>query len=118
MEQYLKALEIVPGLLSARNHLAWVLATCADGSVRSGARAIEHAEQANRLSGGKDPGILDTLAAAYAEAGRLDDAVRTAQTALQSAKGAGSAETAQRIQERLQLYQAGRPYHEVMRTVP
>ena len=46
-------------------------------------------------AGGKDPAMLDTLAAAYAEAGRFTDAVRTAQAALELARGAGKAEQAQ-----------------------
>ena len=49
-----------------------------DNSVRNGARAVDHAEQLNRLSGGNNVEVLDTLAAAYAEAGRFGEAVRTA----------------------------------------
>ena len=56
--------------------------------------------------------MLNTLAAAYAEAGRFTDAVRMAQVALELVKGAGQEEQAQRIQARLQLYQSGRPYRE------
>jgi spermidine synthase len=40
---------------------------------------VELARQANALTGGKNPNILDTLAAAFAEAGRFGDAMRTAQ---------------------------------------
>jgi protein O-mannosyl-transferase len=109
---FLKALEIEPGLMTAQNNLAWVLATCGEDSIRNGVRAIELSEKANEVAGGKDMRILDTLAAAYAEAGRFSDAVRVAQTALELAKGAGQAEAARRIEGRLQLYQAGRPYHE------
>jgi spermidine synthase len=64
------------------------------------------------LAGGKDPAVLDTLAAAYAEAGRLGDAVRTAQAAIAMIKGAGQADQARAIQKRLKLYQGGQPYHE------
>ena len=110
--EYEQALAVDPGLPSARNNLAWTLATCGDAAVRNGARAVALAEAANQAAGGKDAAILDTLAAAYAEAGRFADAVRTAQAALELVKGAGQAEPARQIQERLQLYQSGRPYHE------
>ena len=118
VKHYQKALEMAPGLVSARNHLAWMLATCPDGSVRDGRQAVQHAEQANREAGSKDPMILDTLAAAYAEAGRFSDAVRTAQTALELAKQAGQVEQARRIQERLEWYQAGRAYRDGSTAAP
>ena len=62
--------------------------------------------------------MLDTLAAAYAEAGRFEDAVRTAQKALELTKSAAQAETARGIEERLRLYQAGRPYRGAMAAAP
>jgi Flp pilus assembly protein TadD len=94
------------------NNLAWLLATCGDGSVRNGQRALELAERANRLAGGQDVRVLDTLAAAYAEAGRFEEAVRTVQAAIQLASATGRTESARRMQERLRLYQAGQPYRE------
>jgi protein O-mannosyl-transferase len=111
-----KALAINPKSVMALNNLAWVLATCGEASVRDGARAVELAAKANEVAGDKDAGVLDTLAAAYAEAGRFDDAVRTAQTAIELARGAGAPETAQRIQGRLESYRAGQPYHERLPT--
>ena len=89
-----------------------MLATSGDGSVRDGARAVALAEGANRMAGGKDAMLLGTLAAGYAEAGRFEEAVRTAQVALELAQAAGQAAQARQIQERLRLYQASRPYHE------
>ena len=62
--------------------------------------------------------MLDTLAAAYAETGRFDDAVRTAQGVLELAKAAEQTEQARRIQERLELYQAGLPYREGSKPAP
>jgi hypothetical protein len=55
---------------------------------------------------------LDALAAAYAEDGRFDDAIRVAQKAIELENAAGQQELAQRIQERLKLYRAGQPFHE------
>ena len=57
------------------NDTAWILATNPNASVRDGAEAVELAQRAVKLSGGQEPAILDTLAAAYAEAGRFADAV-------------------------------------------
>ncbi len=69
------------------NRLARVLATSPDSSLRNGARAVAFAEQAARLSGGKDATVLETLAAAYAEAGRFEEAIAAARRALESATG-------------------------------
>ena len=60
----------------------------------------------------EDPEILDTLAAAYAEAGRFAEAVSTAQRALELAESQERARLAEQIGARLALYQAGQPYRE------
>jgi len=118
IDHYQQAVQLSPGNTEACNKLAWVLATCADAKLRNGARAVELAKQANQLAGGKDVDILDTLAAAYAEAGSYAEAVQTAQAALELAKATGPAEKARKLQERLQLYQAGRPYREKAPSAP
>src|SRR6266481_5070320 len=64
---------------NAASNLAWVFATCPEDSIRDGTRAVELAEKAMRLSGGKIPMIYKVLAAAYAESGRFADALETAQ---------------------------------------
>jgi Flp pilus assembly protein TadD len=56
---------------------AWVLAVHPNASARDGRKAVELAERAMR-AGGENVRALEVLAAAYAEAGRFDDAVRTA----------------------------------------
>jgi hypothetical protein len=62
---------------------------------------------------GKDePGTLDTLAAAYADAGRFADAVTAARKAEELALAAGLKDLAADIHKRLLLYQAGKPYRE------
>ncbi|MGB8352604.1 MAG: tetratricopeptide repeat protein, partial [Chthoniobacteraceae bacterium] len=76
------ALRLEPANITFQNNLAWMLATVADPSLRDGARAIELAQRANQSTGGANPGILHTLAAAYAAAGRFPDAVTTARLAL------------------------------------
>jgi tetratricopeptide (TPR) repeat protein len=72
---YEKAIAVNPEYGAAYNNLAWLLATCPDAQFRDGARAVTLAEKARQLLPNR-PREMDTLAAAYAEAGRFDDAVR------------------------------------------
>ncbi len=98
--------------VTALNNLAWVIATCPDKSVRNGNEAVRYAEQACQLTGYRQQNVVNTLAAAYAEAGRFSDAVATAETALNLAKAAGDVQSAAASQRLLLLYQAGKSYHE------
>lgn len=82
---YRRALEITPRSVAALNALAWVLATSPNVSVRNGRDAVALAEKANQLSDQKNPVVLRTLAASYAESGRFSEAVVAAQRALHSA---------------------------------
>ena len=68
------------------------------------------AQQALQLAGSESPQLLDTLAAAYAEAGRFDEAVATARKALTAATQANKEQLAKDIQGRLELYAARQPY--------
>jgi hypothetical protein len=70
------------------------------------------AERACKLTGYKEGIFVGTLAAAYAEAGRFQDAVSSAEKAHSLALAAGQKEIAQKNQELLELYRAGRAYHE------
>jgi lipopolysaccharide biosynthesis regulator YciM len=83
-----------------------MLATARPPSLRDGARAIGLATQASQSVGGYDPNILRTLAAAYAEAGRFQEAIRTAQNGLQVAKGR---ELANALRRDINLYESGHP---------
>jgi protein O-mannosyl-transferase len=94
------------------NNLAWVLATCPDGAVRNGIEAIRDAEKACRLTGFKLSNNVNTLAAAYAEAGRFPDAITTAEMALRLAADAGDNQSVATIRKLLAQYQAGKPCRE------
>ena len=83
-----------------RNNLAWLLATRAAGDPGAAAEAVGLAEQAVAELGDGDAGALDTLAAAYAAAGRRQDAARTAERALALAEAGGNAALAAQIRER------------------
>jgi tetratricopeptide (TPR) repeat protein len=112
VREYAAALKSEPASILAANNLAWLLATASDPAVRNGARAVLLAERANRLSGGNDPIILHTLAAAYAENQQFSEAVEVAQRALEIAETNGITSLAESLRSKLALYQAGSAYHE------
>jgi tetratricopeptide (TPR) repeat protein len=109
---YRKALEIQPNDPMVQRSLAWLLATCSDASLGNGAEAVQLAQRANQLSGGKQPEVLDALAAAYASAGWFPEALATARKALELARQQDNRVLADALQDRITLYEAGRPYHQ------
>jgi tetratricopeptide (TPR) repeat protein len=110
--QFQQAAEIEPGSILFQNNLAWVLAICPDPSLRNGQRAVQLAEHANQLSGGGNPVILHTLAAAYAETTQFSRALGTAQRALELADAQGNTSLANSLRQEIALYQKGLAYHE------
>jgi Flp pilus assembly protein TadD len=109
---YEQALRISPGYVRAMNNLARLLATCPDAAVRNGPRAVQLAEQANQMAQGRDFEFLDVLAAAYAEAGRFDDAVAAAQQAIAVATANGRSDLAAGAQAHLEGYRRHEPLRE------
>jgi len=118
IEHYRQALQRAPKFPLALQELAWLLATSAPQEGGDPARAVHLAQRARELVGHENAECLDTLAAAYAAAGRFDDAVLTAERAAQLAESSGQAVVAKNIQSRLELYRAGRPYREPPRSAP
>jgi len=106
---YEKALQIDPRYAEAANNLALILATHSDERFRDGARAVQLAEMAAAARGFKDPISLDTLAAAYAEVGRFEDALRTMDSAIVLGRATGSKPLIDHLQARRALYAAGKP---------
>jgi len=80
-----KAVRLDPRNAAAHNNLAWLRATCPDEKYRDGNAAVEAAKQACELSDWKNPDWLDSLAAAYAEAGEFEEAVKTQTSAIELA---------------------------------
>jgi len=109
---YQTALQIKPDYAEAHNNLAWVLATVSQASLRNGGKAVKLAERANQLTSGENPVILRTLAAAYAEAGRLGDALLSAQKAIELAQAAGQKNLVEQINGELKFYERGLPFHQ------
>jgi tetratricopeptide (TPR) repeat protein len=94
------------------NNLAWMLATSPDPQFRNGSEAVKWAENACVLTHYQATVYLGTLAAAYAEAGRFQEAMTTASNAVALARTKGQKDLEQANQHLLELYQAGQPYHE------
>jgi len=107
---FARGLTLSPDDREILNSLAWLLATCPDGSVRDGRAAIRVGTKACELSGWKNSDLIDTLAAAYAETGSFDRAVKLQQQALQLRSIAP--DTLRGMQKRLVSYQKRRPYRE------
>ncbi len=80
--------------------------------MRNGREAVELAEFANAQMGGESCNEFDTLAAAYAEAGRFEDAVVTAERALFVARERNQPDLAGPISVRLELFRQGQPYRQ------
>jgi Tfp pilus assembly protein PilF len=112
IEQYRAILQYDPHHLLALNNLAWLLATNKDPKLRNGAEAVQLAERACTLTDYQKPFLIGTLAAAYAEAGRFDDAIKAEERTIASATAAGQTNLLQKNQQLLELYRAGHPYHE------
>ena len=109
VEEWQKVLAIQPDNGNATSNLAWVFATSPDQSVRNGPKAVQLAEQAVRISGGRIPILFRTLAAAYAESGRFSDAVQTAQQGIELANSLGNSGLATELQGNVALYQERQP---------
>lgn len=109
VEQWQEALTIQPDNGNAASNLAWVFATCPEDSIRNGPRALQLAEEALRISGGKIPMVFRIVAAAYAENGRFGDAIQAAQQGADLADVQGNAALATELRSNIASYEAGRP---------
>jgi tetratricopeptide (TPR) repeat protein len=109
---YEKAIELQPESPVALTNLAWILATAPDDQLRNGARAVELSLKADRISRGRDPLFLHTLAAAYAETGDFSKAIETAHRALNAANQRGMRPLADQLRTEVSLYEIGIPYRE------
>lgn len=109
---YREALRIEPANPTVLNNLAWLLATHPDAEFRDGVEAVRLAESACRLSSFGLPAFIGTLAAAYAEAGKFDEAVKAAGKACSLAASLGQTNVAARNRRLLDIYKTSSPYRE------
>ncbi len=89
-------------------HLAWLLATCPDAKFRNGKEAVAEATRACELSKWKNAGFLATLAAAHAEAGHFEEAVKWQTKAVNLSVDAEKPD----FEKHLKLFKAGEPLRE------
>ena len=111
VEQLRRVLTVKPDQVEALNNLAWILATSSDDTVRSGTEAVKRAELACHLTDFKQAGMISTLAAADAEAGRFSEAVTSAEMAVKMQTANGESRLADINNQLLILYRNGKPYH-------
>ena len=117
MVHFQKALEIAPDFPKARdpaenNNMAWSFATNPEDSKRNGAFAVKLAEDACQRTRYKETIMVGTLAAAYAEAGRFDEAISTAQKACALASQSGNQMLLKKNQVLLALYLKHQPFRD------
>ena len=104
------AIQLDPRYAAAYNERAWLWATCTDVKYRDASKAVESARKACALSSGPSKAAyLDTLAAAYAEAGDFAGAVKAQAEANELFAGN---EQRRRGGLRMILYQEKKPYRE------
>jgi tetratricopeptide (TPR) repeat protein len=108
IEHYYAVLEFEPNHLFTLRNLAWILATTNDAKLRNPDAAVELAQKACEITGYSSIKELDILASAYAWAGKFDQALKVSEKALDIALSEKNDDLAVQIQQKLQLYKAGK----------
>jgi tetratricopeptide (TPR) repeat protein len=107
---YQAVIRLDPKDPDAYDSLAWVLATCPDAKVRDGAKAVDCAGTACELTDAQSGYFMATLAAAFAEMGKYEQAVKWQKRALEFPRY--DKEEGDKARQRLKLFEAGKPYRE------
>ena len=105
------AIQLTPDRTQPLNDLAWILSVHPDPNIRNPIEALQRARRAANLTSHQDASVLDTLAAAYAANGRFEQAVETAQKAIELAQDQDAYDLEESIRERLGSYKENRPFH-------
>lgn len=108
LEDYSDAIRFDPQWTEAYINIAWLRSTNPGEDLRDGKSAVECATKACELTNWNDANCINTLAAAYAEIGRFEDAVATQQKAIDLAPEDDLAD----YQSRIELYKSEKPYRE------
>jgi len=114
ISDYNKALEIDPRYAGAYNNLSWLLATCPNSRYRDGVEAVSLAQKAVELNKKlkRNSACMDTLAAAYAEAGNFEEAIKTQERAINLLKNSVDTKELADKKEHLESYKAHKPWRE------
>jgi tetratricopeptide (TPR) repeat protein len=107
---FTEALQLDPENADAYDCFAWLRATCPKPELRDGEQALRHAEKACELTQWKAPAHFGSLAAAHAELGRFDEAVKWQKKYLES--GDCPNEEMEEVRSRLKQFEAGKPYRD------
>lgn len=109
VDDFNEAFKLNPKCERALNNLSWLLATCPNNKVRNGEEALQYAKKACELTQWQEAVTLNTLAAAYAESGQFEQAIKWQRKAIKLTAPGYNKESGL---ARLQLYQSGYPYRE------
>jgi Tfp pilus assembly protein PilF len=112
ISHYKKAIQFDPNMIQALYHLSWILSTNEDEQYRNGKEAVKLATMLCKITQYRQPLALDALAAAYAETGRYNEAISTAEKAYKMALVQGPGVLVQGLEQRLKLYQNKIPYRQ------
>ena len=104
-----QALRLQPDSVDTLNDLAWLLSTCPEAKVRDAAKSLQLASHAAELSGRKNPGVLETLAAAYAEGGQFAQAIKIVEEATKLCDPASQQDLLETLRNCRQLLESGKP---------
>ena len=111
-EDYETAVAVDPEHAEAFNNLAWLQTTCPAVEFRDAPKAVKAATRACELTNWQNHDYLSTFAAAYSETGDFNDAVEWQKKALDLLPEDKGLKWQANYEERLKLYQSGKPYHQ------
>jgi tetratricopeptide (TPR) repeat protein len=110
VSDYRQVLRLDPEDADANSNLAWLLATCPEERLRDGQSAVGYATKACSLTSWKGPYFLATLAAAWAESGNFEEAIKWQKRALESPRYAQ--DEGGQARRRLKLFEERKAYRE------
>jgi tetratricopeptide (TPR) repeat protein len=106
---YKRIIELAPKHARAHDRIAWILATCPNPAIRNGKEAVAYAERACAIQ--KSADLIETLAAAHAETGNFEEAIRLQMEVLKNPRPF-LPRNWQLVRARLNQYESRRPHRE------
>ncbi|MGO9603305.1 MAG: tetratricopeptide repeat protein [Candidatus Binataceae bacterium] len=108
-QEFERAIAMDPGSAESYNARAWLMATAPEAQLRNGKNAVEYANKACEMTDWQDPDVVGTLAAAYAETGDFDNAIKWQQKSI-DLTSTTFLTTLDERKARLALYQNHQPW--------